>query len=271
MVSKIWFVLAGLSLLPASSPLMAQRAKPAFRWPEGKRVAVSLSFDDARLSQVDAGLPLLDKYGAKATFYVTPRNVERRLEGWKRAVAGRHEIGNHSTSHPCTANFPFSLQNALEDYTEPMMAKEIDGANAAIEGMLGVKPVTFAYPCGQKFIGRGLGVKSYVPLVARRFLAGRGFRDEMPNDPAVCDLAQLLGIESDGLSFEQIRDIIARGAEQGLWVVFAGHEIGEPGPQTTRAPELEKLLRYASDPGNGIWLDTVEAVSRHILKQRSGR
>ena len=37
-------------------------------WLEGKTAALSLTFDDARLSQVDQGLPLLDAYGVKATF-----------------------------------------------------------------------------------------------------------------------------------------------------------------------------------------------------------
>ncbi|HXI40557.1 MAG TPA: hypothetical protein VNH83_11290, partial [Bryobacteraceae bacterium] len=40
--------------------LAAQDAAPAFHWPDGKRVAVSLSFDDARASQVDVGIPLFD-------------------------------------------------------------------------------------------------------------------------------------------------------------------------------------------------------------------
>ena len=33
-----------------------QRRRMAFRWPEGKRGAISLSFDDARPSQVDNGV-----------------------------------------------------------------------------------------------------------------------------------------------------------------------------------------------------------------------
>ena len=33
-----------------------------FSWPEGKKMALSLTFDDARLSQIDTGIPLLDKY-----------------------------------------------------------------------------------------------------------------------------------------------------------------------------------------------------------------
>ncbi len=259
-------MLVGFCLLPAWGGAPAEDAKDKFRWPEGKRVAVSLSFDDARPSQVDAGVPLLDKYGVKATFYVTPRNLEKRLDGWKKAAANGHEIGNHSNSHPCTANYPFSSKNALENYTVAMMERDLDGASAEIERLLGVKPVTFAYPCGQKFIGRGVEVKSYVPLVAKRFLAGRGFRDEGTNDPAACDLAHVLGMESDGLTFDEMKSLVS--AAQGRWLVFAGHEIGKPGRQTTQAAALEQFLKYAADPASGVWLDTVQAVGKHIQARR---
>ena len=36
-------------------------SESTFHWPEGKQMALSLSFDDARLSQVDKGIPLLNK------------------------------------------------------------------------------------------------------------------------------------------------------------------------------------------------------------------
>jgi peptidoglycan/xylan/chitin deacetylase (PgdA/CDA1 family) len=196
--------------------------------------------------------------------------MEKRLDGWKRAVANGHEIGNHTDSHPCTVNYPFSSKNALEDYTAEMMERELDGASANIARLLGIKPVTFAYPCGQKFIGRGLDVKSYVPLVARRFLVGRSYRDEGANAPASCDLAQVLGMESDGLTFEQMKDLVISAAAERGWLVFAGHEIGKPGYQTTPAASLEQFLRYAGDPVNGVWMDTVQAVGKYIRAQRGG-
>jgi hypothetical protein len=40
----------------------AQLDSAAFSWPEGKQAAVSLSFDDARESQVIVGTNLLDLY-----------------------------------------------------------------------------------------------------------------------------------------------------------------------------------------------------------------
>jgi len=241
-----------------------------FHWPEGKRAAVSLSFDDARLSQVDRGLPILDAYGVKATFYVAPYRVEQRLSGWKKAVANGHEIGNHTLNHPCTGNFPWSREKALEQYCLEDAERELDEANAAIERLLGVKPTTFAYPCGQKFVGRGLSVKSYVPLVAERFVVGRGAFDEVANDPAFCDLAQVTGIDMDGLNFEQVRQLVEQAVADGRWLVFFGHEVGEPGRQTTFASALDAFCRYAQDPANGLWLDTVAAVGQYILEQRGG-
>jgi len=242
-----------------------------FRWPGGKRLAISLTFDDARLSQVDNGLPILNKYGAKATFYASIHRLEERLDAWKEAAANGHEIGNHSLTHPCSGNFPFARKRALEDYTLNMMRYELDEAGNIIERLLGVKPVSFAYPCGQKFVGRGRNLKSYVPLVAEEFLTGRGWMDEWANDPTFCDMAQLMGVELDGKDFEQVKQLIDKTAADGGWLIFCGHEIGEGGHQTTRSSTLRALCEYSQDPANGLWLDTVQAVARYILKQRAGR
>src|SRR2546429_8867624 len=145
-----------------------------------------------------------------------PFYIRKRLDGWKKAVAEGHEIGNHSNTHPCTANYSFSRLNALEDYTLEMMAAQLDGANAEIQDLLGVKPRTFAYPCGQKFVGRGLDVRSYVPLVAERFLVGRGYLDESANDPHVCDLAQAMGTSFDDMEFEQMRNQVEQADRKSV-------------------------------------------------------
>ncbi|PYT64517.1 MAG: polysaccharide deacetylase [Acidobacteria bacterium] len=249
----------------------ADSTNPAkrFRWPNGRRAAVSLSFDDARVSQIDTGLALLKRQLVKVTFFVQAEQVRKRLDGWKKAVADGHEIGNHSNTHPCTANYSFSRLNALEDYTLEMMAAQLDGANAEIQDLLGVKPRTFAYPCGQKFVGRGLDVRSYVPLVAERFLVGRGYLDESANDPHVCDLAQAMGTSFDDMEFEQMRNQVEQAANEGRWVIFVGHEIGKRGYQVTDTAALEALCEYLKDPAHGIWLGTVAEIAEYIRQQRT--
>src|SRR5438874_5437944 len=236
----------------------------AFHWPTGKRAAVSLSFDDARTSQVDEGLALLKKMGIKVTFFVTPGGVDKRLDGWKQAVLDGHEIANHSLTHPCSGNYAFSSGNALETYTLESMAQQLDEANGRIEKLLGVKPTTFAYPCGQKFVGRDRNVKSYVPLIAERFLAGRGYMDESPNDPALADLAQAMGTAFDDMDFLQMKPIVDAAAADGRWVIFAGHEIGRKAYQTTDLRALEQLCAYLKDPANGIWPGTVAEVGAYV-------
>ncbi len=240
-------------------------------WPGGARMALSLSFDDGRESQVTEGLAVFARHAAAVTFYVVPSAVERRIDGWKRAVAAGHEIGNHSLTHSCSGNFPFSRQKALEDHSLERMRDELREANAHITTLLGVTPRSFAYPCGQTFVGRGRTTQSYVPVVAELFQSGRGWLDESANDPAFVDLAQAFGVEMDGKDFADLRPMLDDARARGAWLVLAGHDIGAGGRQTTRVAMLDALLPYAKDPANGIWLATVGEAAERVSRTQAGR
>jgi peptidoglycan/xylan/chitin deacetylase (PgdA/CDA1 family) len=240
-----------------------------FVWPEGKVAAVSLSWDDARSTQTEIGIPVLDKYGVKATFFVVPSNVEGHLKGWQQAVRTGHEIGNHTENHPCTGNLDFAADKALEDYTLDKMAGELASANKRIRDLLGVTPETFAYPCGNTFVGRGLDVRSYVPLVAAQFVVGRLWLNESANNPRTVDPSQALSREMDGKTFEELLPLIEDAKRSGKWLILAGHEMNQDGPQTTRVRTLEKLLRYLSDPKNGLWVAPVGVVGKYVRASRT--
>ncbi len=260
---------AQVAATPGCQPA-TQGARCSFHWPDGYRAAVSLSFDDARTSQIDTGLPLLKRLGVKVTFFVQPAGVQERLEGWKQAVLDGHEIGNHTLSHPCTGNYEFSVDNALENYDLKRIAEQIDQANDQIQKLLGVKPKTFAYPCGQKLVGRGIDVESYVPLVAERFLVGRGYLSESSNNPRVMDLSQAMGTAFDDMDFAQMKEVVDEAVQQGRWVIFVGHEVGSRGHQVTDTKALESLCRYLKDPANKIWLGKVEEIGSYVQQQKAG-
>mgnify|MGYP002476544349 CR=1 FL=1 len=76
------------------------------------------------------------------------------------------------------------------------------------------------------FTGLSGMVRSYVPLVARHFVAGRGFRDESCNAPACCDLAQLFGVDFDRMTFAEVKGWLDATAARGGWLVLAGHDMG---------------------------------------------
>lgn len=237
--------------------------------PDGVRVGLSLTFDDARDSQLDVAVPILDGHGVRATFYVLPARVRRRANEWRAVIGRGHEIGNHTATHPCSANFGFSRRNALEDYGLERIAADIDRASDRIESLLGVRPSTFAYPCGQSFVGRDEGRASYVPEVARRFLAARGYGSETSNDPRRCDLAHLEAFTVDGLDADALVGMIEEDGAAGRWVIMAGHEVGDGGELTVLADALDGLCRRASR--DDVWVAPVAEIAGHLRQLRRSR
>jgi peptidoglycan/xylan/chitin deacetylase (PgdA/CDA1 family) len=237
-------------------------------WPAGAPAAVSFSFDDARLTQIDRGMEVLARHGARATFYVSPPRVEERLAGWREALRAGHEIGNHSLTHPCSGNFAFAHHNALEEMTLAGMEAELDEASRRIGELLAVRPRTFAYPCGNTFVGRGSETRSYVPLVARRFLAGRGYLNGETNDPLRCDLSQLVSVGLDRAPASYVTGLLDNALERGAWLIFTGHDIGagDEVPLTVDIALLETALREAK--ARGLWLVPVAEAAGHVDRVR---
>lgn len=247
----------------------ARPAADGFAWPRGYRAAISLSFDDARESQLDQGVPLFAETGTKVTFYLTASNLGTRAIDWKAAAAAGHELGNHSMIHPCSGNFAWSRSRALEDFSLDRMRQELNDATRAIEDATGVRPVTFAYPCGQTFVGRGRTTASYAPLVSELFIAGRLWLSEAPNDPGYVDLAQLFGYPMDDVDFSALEPIVRDTIDRGQWLVLAGHDIGQqPGKQVTRVETLRALTRYLRERRQTVWVDTVGAIAKYVQRAR---
>jgi len=244
-----------------------------FFWPANKKMALSLTFDDAKVSQIDSGIPILDKYNVKATFYVSLDNLPTRLDGWEKALKNGHEIGNHSTRHSCSINYGFKHIKSLENLSLSEMQDDLNTENQAIKKLLGVQPVSFAYPCGETNIGQGLNTKSYIPLVAATFESGGLASTEGFIDPAFCDLAQLRTAELDNKSFDKIVGLIEYAKETGKWLILTGHEIGDEQNNgykdliSSRAT-IEAICKYAKDPSNGIWIDNVNNITSYIKEKR---
>ena len=132
---KNLLISAFASLLIFSMQL-SLKAQNKVTWPKGQKMALSLTFDDGRASQVNVGTALLDKYGVKATLYVMPNAIEKNVALWKKAAENGHEIGNHSSLHPCSGNFAWSRNRALEEYTLEKMQKELLESNEQLHQMI---------------------------------------------------------------------------------------------------------------------------------------
>jgi peptidoglycan/xylan/chitin deacetylase (PgdA/CDA1 family) len=243
--------------------------RPAAHWPDGHRAALSFSFDDARPSQLRHGVPALDRLGVPATFFVLPDAVQESVAGWADAIASGHEIGNHTLTHPCSANFPWSRHNALETMTIDDYRSEVTGANRRLGDLLGIEPTVFAYPCGHTFVGRGRATRSVVPLVAAMFEVARTSNDVVANSPLDFDPAQVAAVTCDGLTFDHLLGNLEAVAEDGAWLVLCGHEVARasevahPG-ETTLVETVESVTGWCRS--NGVWIDTVGTIARAAVE-----
>ncbi|MBT6147359.1 MAG: polysaccharide deacetylase family protein [Gemmatimonadetes bacterium] len=260
---------------PKSKRPISQRHRDpsGFPWPAGAKAAVSLSFDDGLASQINNAVPLLDSFQVKATFYAQPDSLVEQLELWQQAMASGHEIGNHSLGHPCTGNFAWVRYDgvALESYTLERMRDELQQANDDFDRLIGTRPTSFAYPCGQTFVGRGLETRSYVPLVAEMFQTGRRWLDETSNAPAHFDPSQVMSMRMDREDFDTVRRMIERAKRSENWLVLAGHSVREANDWGTDLQMLRELLAYGADPANGIWIAPVTEVATFIVEERAKR
>lgn len=101
--------------------------------PTAERV-VWLTIDDGPSAETPALLDLLDRHGAKATFFVVAEQVRRHPELARAIVERGHDLGNHSDTHP--SKWFWALGPAR-------MRREIARAQADIARLTGVTPRWF--------------------------------------------------------------------------------------------------------------------------------
>jgi peptidoglycan/xylan/chitin deacetylase (PgdA/CDA1 family) len=97
----------------------------------------SLTFDDGPGGGTQWTLELLERAGAKATFFLVGSEVERHPDMARAVRDGRHELGSHSMHH---------LDHAESERADAL-ADMVEGANA-IQRVLGMEPRLYRAPYG---------------------------------------------------------------------------------------------------------------------------
>ncbi|HDP98359.1 MAG TPA: hypothetical protein ENN22_04130 [bacterium] len=233
--------------------------------------AVSLSFDDGTANQLEKAVPLLDEMGIVATFYVQPYGDDWQTvyAPWKAVAAVGHEIGNHSIQHICPGSY-LGNSDGLEDRTLDEIEADILAAQQRLNQLVPHQQQwTFAYPCYCQFVGKGRTRKSYVPLVAKYFLAGRSAGEYgFGNNPRIIDLACVRGIPMERMSGFEMIGLVEELTHQGLWVILVFHEI-DGSRLTVGSYDFLLLLNYLQRKRDLIWTAPVVDVAKLIAAKRS--
>ena len=240
-------------------------------WSDGIAAAVSLTFDDGAPSQLAEALPRLDAAGLPGTFYLNPGRGtwDSARDQWRAAALRGHELGNHTTRHPCSCNYRFDTEFCLEKISLQDMAQTIDEAEAGLDELHpeGRGRRTFCYPCYQTYVGAGRDRRSYVPLVADRFIAGRG-GGERPNNPWVTDLACLMSFPAEDTDAEGLIAYAEGAAETGGWAIFTFHGVGGDHLSVT-TDAFGALVDHLAAQRQRLWTATVHDVAAEVTRRRT--
>ncbi|MBN2090758.1 polysaccharide deacetylase family protein [candidate division KSB1 bacterium] len=228
--------------------------------------AVSLTFDDGTANQLEYAVPLLDEFNLKATFFITPsgNDWKKRLEPWRNVAMAGHEIGNHSLSHICSDNI-YGHAGGLEEKTLAEIEADILTAQERIMTLAHhQKEWTFAYPCYNTDVGRGSSRQSYIPTIAKHFIAGRtGGEYGFGNHPLVCDLAALWGLPVERMSGYEMIGLVEQITGQGRWVILIFHGIGGS-YLSTDINDFRLLLEYLKKHENSIRIAPMGEIAQFI-------
>jgi peptidoglycan/xylan/chitin deacetylase (PgdA/CDA1 family) len=171
---------------------------------------VWLTIDDGPTGlQTNAVLDLLDRYQARATFFVIGRKAAQWPEICAEILRRGHQIANHTLTH-ASGNFWCALPEQI--------GREIDGCNAVIAAQDNPSHLFFRAPAGLK--------NCFVhPLLGRRGMSLIGWTTR--------------GFDTSGRAPEKVAGRIAREATPGAIVLLhEGHRLAEDSTYNLRCIEL---------------------------------
>jgi len=243
-----------------------------FAWPDGRRAAACLTYDDALPVHHQRVGPELEAAGLAGTFY-TP--IEAMFHGpidpWRELAGRGHELGNHTIFHPCRRSLPdaHGWRNQafnLTDYSADRFEREIAVANAILASIDGRTQRTYGNTCHNTQIGPPDAPEPIMPLLDRHFIAARGeHRGDAPIDPATCDPTNLGTTGGDHRSFVALRDVIEQTVEAGGLIIFCFHGVGEGTHKLfIETDEHRKLVEWLGGQRQTIWTAPLAEIAERL-------
>lgn len=219
------------------------RGTLGFRLPAPRKRIVVLSFDDCCRSQLVSAVPILRKYGFRATFFFCRFSDAWRQDHEDTLMTQREakqlcdagfEIGNHTWNHP-----------DLRNLSEEEIAAEFDRMENWLRAAGCPPSVSFAYP-GGPYAGNAVRVlKERGIRFARTTESGPWTRDTAPMRIPACAISL-----DHELQFYQA----LYQAEKGGAAVLVYHGIPEVvHPHCSNSPAFfEQNMKYLHDNGYSV-------------------
>lgn len=253
----------------ASWAAVAQSSPVPWVWPHHARAAVSLAYDDALPSQLDHAVPALNRYGLKASFYLTLSSdtVRTRLAAWRKLAAQGHELGNHTLFHQCSGSQPdrswVSADKDLDTVSVAQLVAQIRVGNSMLQAIDGQRARSFAAPCGDL----NAAGEPYLKALEDDFVAMKSaFGGVVPTMQTLDPYAVGVEVVTD-MRGEQLIALVQRAAEAGTMVNITFHGVGGDYLAVSREAH-DALLQYLASHRHIYWTDSFVHIMQYVKAQR---
>ena len=203
-------------------------------WAGFRNAVATFTFDDNLANQLSIAVPIFDKYGYKASFYIV-NNWNPNYAKFKELVSQGHEVGSHSDSHAQT-----------------MPNNEIASSKATIESKIPNQQCnTITYP------------NCNVPdetLISQNYIGGRICSGQIDgktpqNYNRISSI--ICGNTGNVNSAQAFQQKMQEAINKKGWVTFLIHEVDQgSGYSPTASSAIDGALSWAKENDSKIWVTT---------------
>lgn len=215
---------------------------------------IVLSFDDSgNLPLWAEQIELFQKYGARATFFVTkPAELsDAEAAALKKLADSGMAIGVHGVHHVASVDY------VNEHGTEAFLADEVRPALETLRNVYGLNPTSFAYPYSQGDARTDAALQTLFCHVRTGYSSGKPLAESDPFFIPLETVDQVftMGAWSSDMATEkivetQVYPALERLKERSEIIVFLAHKISPEGQQYFIKPDiLEMILKRCSELG----------------------
>jgi len=202
---------------------------------------ITFSFDDFPRTALTAGAPILEEFGARATYYVAMSLVNStndlgqqfRPDDLSAALDRGHELASHTFSHLSARQVSYDV-----------FKDDVERGEWAIRQKTGaLVPGNFAFPYGD------------VTLIAKnklgpKFMSCRGTFGGLNGPDIDLNLLRANRLYGDLDCVDAAKRLILENAEKRHWLIFYSHDVANrPSPFGCTPRLLERVCSFAATHG----------------------
>ena len=218
------------------------------------RPLVSLTFDDGWQSQSTAGVPILNQFGDKATFYIISGSVGNTASGYMslaqvRALAqSGFEIGSHTVHHP-----------DLTSLSRKKIDTELSGSLSYLKTNVTPSITNFAYPYG--------AYNSLTTTEVKKYYSSARTSDVGINTKAGFDVYRIQSqYVTPQTTLNQFQGWLDTARSQNAWLVVMYHQVDTSGSEYSVTPSMLSSQLQALQ-NSGLIVKTVNEALSELRSQ----